>query len=47
MRGEPAAAEASVTLHQPEAHHVFSWVSCTEEAGRACGGRGQRDVAAA
>ena len=24
MRGEPAAAEAGVTLHQPEAHRVFS-----------------------
>ena len=28
MWGEPAAAEASVTLHQPEACHVFSWGSC-------------------
>ena len=28
MRGEPAAAEANVTLHQPEAHRVFSWGSC-------------------
>ena len=28
MRGDPAAAEASVTLHQPEAHHVFSQGSC-------------------
>ena len=28
MRGEPAAAEASVTLHQPEAHRVFSRGSC-------------------
>ena len=28
MRGEPAAAEASVTLQQPEAHSAFSWVSC-------------------
>ena len=28
MRGEPAAAEASMMLHQPEAHHVFSWGSC-------------------
>ena len=28
MRGEPAAAEASVTLHQPEARHVFSQGSC-------------------
>ena len=29
MRGEPAEAEASVTLQQPEACHVFSWGSCT------------------
>ena len=28
MRGEPAAAEASVTLHQPEARRAFSWESC-------------------
>ena len=28
MRGEPAAAEAGVTLHQPEARHAFSWGSC-------------------
>ena len=28
MRGEPEAAEAGVMLHQPEAHHVFSWGSC-------------------
>ena len=28
MRGEPAAAEASVTLHQPELRRVFSRVSC-------------------
>ena len=28
MRGEPAAAERSVTLHQPEMHCVFSWGSC-------------------
>ena len=28
MWGEPAAAEASVTLQQPEACHVFSWGSC-------------------
>ena len=26
--GEPAAAEASKTLHQPEAHRVFSQGSC-------------------
>ena len=28
MWGEPAAAEGSVTLHQPEVHHVFSQGSC-------------------
>ena len=28
MRGEPAAAEASMTLQQPEARHVFSRGSC-------------------
>ena len=28
MRGEPAAAEASVTLHQPEARSAFSRGSC-------------------
>ena len=28
MQGEPAAAEASMTLHQPEACRVFSWGSC-------------------
>ena len=28
MRGETAAAEASVTLQQPEAHRVFSRGSC-------------------
>ena len=28
VRGEPAAAEACVTLHQPEAHRVFSQGSC-------------------
>ena len=28
MRDKPAAAEASVTLQQPEACHVFSWGSC-------------------
>ena len=27
-RGEPAAAEASVTLHQPEARSAFSRGSC-------------------
>ena len=28
MKGEPVAAEASMTLHQPEALSVFSWGSC-------------------
>ena len=28
MQGEPAAAEAAVTLQQPEACHVFSRGSC-------------------
>ena len=28
MQGEPAAAEASVTLQQPEARRAFSWGSC-------------------
>ena len=28
MRGEPAAAEAGVTLQQPEVHCVFSKGSC-------------------
>ena len=28
MRGEPAAAEAGVMLHQPEARRVFSLGSC-------------------
>ena len=28
IRGEPAAAKASVTLHQPEVHSVFSRGSC-------------------
>ena len=28
MRGEPALAEAGVTLHQPEAGRVFSQGSC-------------------
>ena len=27
MQGEPVAAEAGVTLHQPEARCVFSWRS--------------------
>ena len=33
MRGEPVAAEAGVTLHQPEAHRVFSRGSCPWIAG--------------
>ena len=28
LRGEPAVAEASVTLHQPDARRAFSWGSC-------------------
>ena len=28
MWGEPAAAEATITLHQPEVHRVFSRGSC-------------------
>ena len=28
MRGEPVAAEACMTLQQPEACCVFSWGSC-------------------
>ena len=28
MRGEPVAAEACVTLHQPEERHAFSRGSC-------------------
>ena len=28
MQGKPAAAEAGVTLQQPEAHYVFSQRSC-------------------
>ncbi len=28
MRGEPAAAEAGVTLHQPEARRAFSQGTC-------------------
>ena len=28
MQGKPVASEAGVTLHQPEAHRVFSWGSC-------------------
>ena len=28
MRGKPAVTDASMTLQQPEAQHVFSWGSC-------------------
>ena len=28
MQGEPAAAEASMTLQQPEVRSMFSWGSC-------------------
>ena len=28
MQGEPAAAEAGVTLQQPEPRRAFSWGSC-------------------
>ena len=28
LQSEPAAAEAGVTLHQPEARRMFSWGSC-------------------
>ena len=34
MRGEPAAAEASVTLHLPEGHRAFSRESCPWITGR-------------
>ena len=33
MRGEPAAAEAGVTLQQPEARRAFSWGSCPRITG--------------
>ena len=33
MQGEPLAAEASVMLHQPEAHPVFSQGSCPRITG--------------
>ena len=33
MRGEPAAAEASVTFQQPEARSVFSRGSCPRITG--------------
>ena len=33
MRGEPAAAQARVMLHQPEARHAFSWGSCPRITG--------------
>ena len=34
MRGEPAATEASMTLHQSEARRVFSRGSCPWITGR-------------
>ena len=33
MRGEPVAAEACVTLHQPEARRAFSRESCPRMTG--------------
>ena len=33
MRGEPAAAEAGVTLHQHEPRHAFSQGSCPRITG--------------
>ena len=33
MQGEPAAAEAGVTLHQPETRHAFSQGGCPWIAG--------------
>ena len=33
MRGEPAAAEASMTLQQPELHCAFSQGSCPQITG--------------
>ena len=33
MRGEPAAAEASMSLHQPEARRAFSQGSCPRITG--------------
>ena len=33
MRGEPAAAESGVTLHQPKAHHAFSRGNCPRITG--------------
>ena len=38
MRGEPAAAEAGVTLHQPEAHRAFSRGCCPWITGPGSGG---------
>ena len=34
MWGEPAAAEAGMTLHQPVVRHVFSWGNCPWITGR-------------
>ena len=33
MRDDPAAAEAGVTLQQPEAHHAFCQGSCPRITG--------------
>ena len=33
MLGEPAAAESSVMLHQPEVRRAFSWGSCPRITG--------------
>ena len=48
MRGEPAAAEASVMLHQPEALRAFSQGSCPWITGpwqwRAAQASGRRGV---
>ena len=38
MRGEPAAAEAGVTLHQTEARRAFSQGSCPWIMGPGSGG---------
>ena len=38
MQGEPAMAEASVTLHQPEEHHVFSGEVVRGSQDPGCGG---------
>ena len=42
MRGQPAAAEATVTLQQPEACCVFSWGSCPWVTGLAVAAQAPR-----